>query len=262
MSNLQHRSVTRKVVWGFAFLSTTLLIVALHSWWLPVMGAWLDVGETPVHTDYVLVLNGDMNTRPFVAAALVKQGFADQVVITQVKVSPQWEKSPWKPEHEIVREIQLQRGVPADQLIVLESACDATRDEALVFYKFMQSQPAKTATIVTSNYHTRRTRWVFREVFGQQSHQLHFVSAPTDFYNASNWWRMEESFVLYLQECMKFAFYWVYHGRGWMTLVPLVGCIIGIYLYRRRVQQQNLQHGSHDPATNSVIKQTQSAVPA
>ncbi len=92
------------------------------------------------------------------------------------------EKSPWPLEHEVVRQIQLKTRCLPDQIVVLESACDATRDEALVLHKYLQSQPTATVTIVTSNYHTRRTRWVFQEVFGAQAKQLHFVSAPTDYY--------------------------------------------------------------------------------
>jgi uncharacterized SAM-binding protein YcdF (DUF218 family) len=223
------------------FLGAILVLFGSRLLWLPWLGAWLDVGAAPIPTDYVLVLNGDMNTRPFVAAALVKQGYAKQVIITQVKVSPQWEKSPWPPEHEVVRQIQLKRGVTPDQIVVLESSCDATRDEALVLHKFLQLQPAASVTIVTSNYHTRRTRWVFQEVFGAQSKQLHFVSAPTDYYNASNWWRTEESFVLYLQEYMKFAFYWLYHGRGAWYCMSAVVLMLGIYIVRKRWKYNNIK---------------------
>ena len=38
------------------------------------MASWLDVGQQPRQADYVMVLNGGENTRPFAAAALVGAG--------------------------------------------------------------------------------------------------------------------------------------------------------------------------------------------
>ena len=42
---------------------------------------WLDVGEPPRRADYVMLLGGDKETRPFVAAALVSEGWARRVLV-------------------------------------------------------------------------------------------------------------------------------------------------------------------------------------
>lgn len=43
---------------------------------LPTLARWLDVGVAPQPADYLFVLPGGEDTRPFVAAALVKAGYA------------------------------------------------------------------------------------------------------------------------------------------------------------------------------------------
>jgi uncharacterized SAM-binding protein YcdF (DUF218 family) len=251
--------VARTYRWRWWLTSGAACALATLLWWshatiFTLLGRYLDIGQPPVKTDYVLVLNGDVNTRPFVAAALVTRGWAQQVLITKVKLAPQWQESPWPPEHEVVRRIQLARGVSEDRLVVLESSCDATRDEALVLRSFLAKHPTATVTIVTGDFHTRRTRWIFRQVCHEAADRLHFVSAPTDFYHAGNWWRFEESFVLYLQEYGKFLWYQL--AYGWLgpqcaALGLLLGCLA--WWIRKRGLGLPLARGHHEREHGRVM---------
>ena len=54
---------------------------------LPPVAQFLDVSEPPRPVDHVLVLNGDPNTRPFAAAALVKAGLAREVLLTRQRLA-------------------------------------------------------------------------------------------------------------------------------------------------------------------------------
>src|SRR5262245_21891347 len=82
------RPLMRQVFrWGVRLIVMTLLALVATVWLapervLPSVGRFLDVSEPPRRVDYVLVLNGDPNARPFAAAALVKAGLAREVLLT------------------------------------------------------------------------------------------------------------------------------------------------------------------------------------
>jgi uncharacterized SAM-binding protein YcdF (DUF218 family) len=124
-------------------------------------------------------------------------------------------------------------GVPNDRITVLEGACVSTFDEAQSLERMLATHPNATVAVVTSDYHTRRSRWVFRRVLGDRANQLQFIAVPTDYFNAENWWRVEEGFASYSKEFLKLPFYSLRYGSGlvWLSLVATV--IAGLWLARR-----------------------------
>jgi uncharacterized SAM-binding protein YcdF (DUF218 family) len=73
--------------------------------------------------------------------------------------------------------------------------------------RFLQAEPGTTVAVVTSDFHTRRARAIFRRVLGERMERVHFVAAPTDGFGASDWWECEEGTITYLNEYAKLAFY-------------------------------------------------------
>ena len=179
---------------------------------LQEMAKWLDVGQPPQNADYVMLLNGDENTRPFSAAALVKSGFAKSVLITELKNTSAETGSLLPPYHEINRQAILKRGIAPGDITILPGSASTTRDEAEALAAFLQDRPNARVLVVTSDYHTRRTRWVFRATLGAQSRRLSFVSAPSDGYNRDRWWQDEEGFLAIGSEYLKLPFYLVCYG--------------------------------------------------
>ncbi len=72
-------------------LVTVLLVWLRPGWVLPPLARYLDVSQPPRATDYVLILNGDPETRPFAAAALVRAGLVKEVLLTRQRLS--WSRS-------------------------------------------------------------------------------------------------------------------------------------------------------------------------
>ncbi|MEN6558714.1 MAG: YdcF family protein [Thermoguttaceae bacterium] len=164
------------------------------------------------HTDYVLVLNGDENTRPFAAAALVRSGQADRVLITETKPSPHAQELGLPPTHEINRQAMIHRGVDADRITILPAQATTTYDEARALATFLESHPKARVLVVTNDVHVRRSRWVFDRTLGEFARQITFASAPSDDFSTSRWWRTEAGFLAVGTEWLKQAFYFAYYG--------------------------------------------------
>jgi uncharacterized SAM-binding protein YcdF (DUF218 family) len=208
-------------------------LYAARSRLLPPLGRWLDVGYPPRPADYVIVLCGEENTRPFVAAALVKVGLAQKVLVAHVKASPDVEDGILPPAHEIVRRVLLRRGVAVDDIAILGSQVEHTHGEAQVLAAFLQSSPHARVTVVTSNYHTRRARWAFARVLGDRVGQVRFVSAPAYCFRSDNWWQSEKGVRTVVGEYMKLAFYGVRYGRlGHGAAAVCVTLVVMLLAYR------------------------------
>jgi uncharacterized SAM-binding protein YcdF (DUF218 family) len=177
---------------------------------LPPVARFLNVSEPAQQAQYVMVLGGGKQTRPFVAAALVKAGFAEKVLLPCPTPSSEVEEGLEPREHEVMRQTLRARGVQDDSIVVLPGDVASTLDEARVLEKYLDNQPEASITIVTSNYHTRRARSIFRRILGEKAARLHFVGAPSDGYDESNWWQSEAGFADYVQEYCKLVF-WLCH---------------------------------------------------
>lgn len=177
---------------------------------------FLDVSETPAGTDYVMVLGGHVQTRPFVAAALLKAGLAHKALVATILCSGDDLGGTLPPEQDVIRTVLVHQGVSPGAVIILPNGCASTFDEARALAEFLESQPTASVTVVTSSQHTRRTRWIFRRVLGPRAAQVHFLGVPLDGFDETNWWHFEAGVCTYLSEYAKLAFYLVRYS------VPLV----------------------------------------
>jgi uncharacterized SAM-binding protein YcdF (DUF218 family) len=189
-----------------------LVVATALSVWLaraPLLmwaGRSLDVSEPPRWSDYVLVLGGDHDQRPAVAAALYKAGLTGQILITVGRASPEVAAGLVEPDHEVVRRVLCARGVPDTAIILLAGPVDSTLEEAVRLGRFLEDHPGGVVTVVTSDYHTRRSRLLFQRV-NLRGAGVHFVGAPTEGFDATNWWKSEDGCSAYLSEFVKLAAY-------------------------------------------------------
>src|SRR5438093_1111570 len=103
-----------------------LAAVVAHHTLLTAAARWLDVGESPHAVDFVMVLPGDAETRPFVAAVMVRQGLAKGVLIPRTATSPEVDDGIIVPADELVRRILTARGVADEQIHVLPGQSTST----------------------------------------------------------------------------------------------------------------------------------------
>jgi uncharacterized SAM-binding protein YcdF (DUF218 family) len=177
-----------------------------------------------------MVLGGDVATRPFVAASLVKLGLARTVLLPRMIRLPGDEEAIFPYGEELAREVLLRRGVPKERILIIGQPCSHTATEAQVLKEWLDGSPGTQVAVVTSSYHTRRARWIFRTLLGCSAEQVSFVSAPWDSFPAERWWRSETGLVVILGEYLKLAFYVLYYGSGVYWIAGLVGFSASIWL--------------------------------
>ncbi len=197
-----------------------LFVIRVH--WLPCLATWLDVGQPPQRADYVLILGGDANVRPLVAAAIVRAGLVPKVLISCSHFEPEHDDGILLPEYKAVREALLRRDIPAANILTLGANSRTTYDEAIALRAYLGTGSSARVLVVTSDYHTRRARWIFRRVLGARGPELTFVSAPNDAFLSRHWWLCEEGAIAIVGENLK-LFYYLFR----YSLVPytVLGCL-------------------------------------
>ncbi|OAI50956.1 hypothetical protein AYO44_05190 [Planctomycetaceae bacterium SCGC AG-212-F19] len=203
---MKHPPWARRLRWPGLLLVTLGLLYLLRGTFLPQVAKFLDVSETSGQVDCVLVLGGGRETRPFVAAAMLKTGRARMVLIPTVRKAIEAERGLMPDEHEIIRRVLLARGVKAEAIVLLAGEVASTFDEAHALQHFLADHGDASIAVVTNWYHTRRARLVFDRILGAQATRIHFVSAPTDDFDATNWWQSEQGINMCIHEYVKLAY--------------------------------------------------------
>jgi uncharacterized SAM-binding protein YcdF (DUF218 family) len=141
------------LVMGTLYLARhPLLRVAGESW----------VVEDPLEkSDAIIELSMDnfYADRATRSAELYREGLAPLVVASGVRLRP------YAGVAELMEHDLFERGVPKDKILRYPHDAENTREEAEVLAKLAVQKNWKRVIVVTSNYHTRRTRYIFRRVF-------------------------------------------------------------------------------------------------
>jgi len=152
--------IANLIVLLFIVALCALVYFARHPIMRFLAESWV-VDEPASHADAIVVL-GDDNfyaDRATHAAELYRQGVASLVVASGRRLRPDAGISELM-EHDLV-----ERGVPKEKILRFTHDADSTTEEARAVAKLAADHHWKSLVIVTSNYHTRRTRYIFEKVF-------------------------------------------------------------------------------------------------
>jgi uncharacterized SAM-binding protein YcdF (DUF218 family) len=186
--------VTNLVALLFLGILCALLYFARH----PIMRfageSWV-VDEPPAHADAIVVLGddnfrGDRATR---AAEMYRQGVAPVVVASGRRLRPNAGVS------ELIEHDLVERGVPKEKIMPFTHDADNTKEEAEALAKLAGGQHWKRLVIVTSNYHTRRARYIFAKVF-PRAIAVSMAAAPDGDFNPDRWWEKRKAIKLFVRE--------------------------------------------------------------
>ena len=155
---------------------------------------WI-VDDAPESSDVIIVLSGDNYdaVRAARAAALFRAGMAPHVVATGRSLRS------YATTTDLMKRDLVDHGVPATAIIPLTHRADNTRDEAVAVSELVHSHGWKKILLVTSNYHTRRSEYIYERTLPPGT-QLRIISAPDIEYDPQSWWRTREGLKIFFHE--------------------------------------------------------------
>ena len=144
--------------------------------------AWV-VEDTLERSDALIVLSDDnyYADRATRAAQLYRQGLAPVVVASGRRLRP-YAGIAELMEHDLV-----ERGVPKDKILRVAHDADNTREEAQALAKVVAQKKWREVIVVTSNYHTRRARYIFSHVLPATT-KARVTGAPDGDFDPQRWW--------------------------------------------------------------------------
>jgi uncharacterized SAM-binding protein YcdF (DUF218 family) len=147
------------------------------------------------HADAIIVLSDDnfYADRATRAAQVYRQGLAPLVVASGRKLRP-YAGIAELMEHDLV-----ERGVPKDKIFRAAHEADTTREEALALAQVAAQRKWRSLIVVTSNYHTRRARYIFEHVFPAGT-IIRVTGARDGDFDPDGWWERRISVKEFARE--------------------------------------------------------------
>ncbi|HXM95671.1 MAG TPA: YdcF family protein [Candidatus Dormibacteraeota bacterium] len=161
------------------FLRHPLFRLAAETW----------IIEDPLeHADALIVLSDDnfYADRATRAAELFRQGLAPLVVASGRRLRPSAGIAELM-EHDLV-----ERAVPREKIVRIAHDADNTREEAEALAQLAADRRWRSVIVVTSNYHTRRARYIFRHTL-PAAMDVRVASARDGDFDPEHWWEKRKS---------------------------------------------------------------------
>jgi uncharacterized SAM-binding protein YcdF (DUF218 family) len=188
-------------------------VLAIAAVWLehePILqhlAAWWVVSDDLAPADAIVVLGGDLDVRPFAAAALYKRGLADKILVSNVQMT-RAERLGLIPSHtQLNCDILLKLGVPDSAIVKFGDDNKSTYDEAVGVRRWAEAEHAKVVIVPTELFAARRTRWIFNRELTPIAVRVIVSAFPPAGYRLADWWRHRNGFVDFNNEVLKYLFY-------------------------------------------------------
>lgn len=156
--------------------------------------SWV-IDEPAAHADAILLLGDDdfYADRATHAAELYRQGVAQEVVASGRRLRPSAGIS------ELMVHDLVERGVPREKIVSFSHDASSTIEEAEALESFVKAHHWKSVVIVTSNYHTRRTRYIYGKIFPAEI-KVSVAGAKDGEFDPERWWEKRQSIKLFTRE--------------------------------------------------------------
>jgi uncharacterized SAM-binding protein YcdF (DUF218 family) len=119
-----------------------------------------------VKSDAIVLLSGNYKERAPAAAMLMRNGYADKIILTNDGVFSSWSIKYNRNLYQVewAEEELVKLGVPRERIVTLPFYGSGTIYDALAVKRYLLASGLKKIILVTSDYHMRRALWTFRHV--------------------------------------------------------------------------------------------------
>ena len=140
----------------FGLLAGVLLVALLTLVAVRFLASMLVVAHEPVRADAIVALAGDGDgSRLRAALRLYEQGLAPTLVhVNALRVN----------KASVLQKLCRECKLVEEKIVFLEGSAD-TRTDAQISLKYCQENNLRKILVVTSPYHTRRTQFIFNDIY-------------------------------------------------------------------------------------------------
>jgi uncharacterized SAM-binding protein YcdF (DUF218 family) len=173
-----------------------MLYLVRHPLLRMAAGFWI-VQDRITPADVIIVIGDDnfAGDRAAEAAALFRAGWAPQVVASGRMLRPYASLADF-----MARDLE-SRGVPSSAIVHFSHRAADTREEAEGLKALVADKGWRRILLVTSNYHTRRARYIFRKVL-PASVSLEVAGAADPQFDPASWWESRQGRKTFFLETM------------------------------------------------------------
>jgi len=192
------------------FLATALWLTRERV--LTALGGFLVVADPPAAADAIFVLGGEPAERAWEAADLYREGWAPRIVLSTPRTAPAATALAARGvavagEPQVARQILQGLGVPDEAVLQMPASVNSTEAEARVFKEFVAGRGWRRVLVVSSPFHTRRSRALFRRVLSATGIEVLMVPSRHGEFRAGDWWQERQRVKDLIVEYQKLLFY-------------------------------------------------------
>jgi len=196
------RSPERGGIFGalVALLVIVVLCAVIYLLRRPILRAagefW--IVQDPLAASDAIVILGDDNfnaERAARAAELLRAGWAPRIVASGRMLRP------YTSIADLMERDLTDRGVPPSAIVKLTHKADSTREEGEAIAQLIAQRGWKKVIVVTSNYHTRRSRYILSRVL-PAGVVLRLAPAPDSEFDPAQWWTHRRGVKIYFHEAV------------------------------------------------------------
>ena len=158
---------------------------------LLTMGHFLVKVDHVEKSDAIIVLSG-FDGRLEHGIKLFKEGYGDCLILSN---SDDFDEETLR-EHDI-----------SEDQVISESHADSTFTNATLTKEIVLEREFKSVIVVTSEFHTSRTRYIFNKVYRDTDVKLIFSGSKNGFFNSKLWWFNFRGIYVVAVEYVKWLYY-------------------------------------------------------
>jgi uncharacterized SAM-binding protein YcdF (DUF218 family) len=167
---------------------------------------WI-VSDEVTRADAVVVLGGQINVRPFVAADLYRKGLVNKILVSNNREDQAAAIGAVQGDTEANRRVLLKLGVPESAIETFGLVNTSTRDEAVALREWVDRHGVTTIIIPTEVFAARRVRWIFQREFAEGGVRIEVPSFETKYYTRVDWWKTSDGLIAFQNEVIKYLYY-------------------------------------------------------
>ncbi|MEO0897100.1 MAG: YdcF family protein [Bacteroidota bacterium] len=203
-----------KFIRGFLILLAVFAVVMLlgivfKTQILTGLGNYLVYEDEVEEVDAAFILAGLPTERIPLALQYYKEEKTPLLVAVGELIDPDLEILNYSfTDAEVASKVLYENGVDSSQVVILNQGT-STYEESEAILAYSRSHDLKKIMVISSKFHTRRIRGVFKKKFKEAGIEVVIRGAEPSGYEIEKWWLAEQGLIFVNNEYVKLVYYWL-----------------------------------------------------